>query len=247
MKQKILNSIWHIIFWLTIVLTLIFLYLWLFEKELLKVWFENFKVFSEWLWAINLAIIFISSIFETIPILWGLFPGQNIMLIAWWIYSQTTFFGVVMFAAFWAIIWNYIWYFLWKYYGKQIIKKYGLYIWIWETELSYLNKWIEKYWSLAIIFSKFHPSLRSLIPFIAGIADMQSKRFWIYNIIWAFIRAFTFTLIWKIFVDNYELVIDNLWKIMMWLILVLCAYIYFFKKEEFKKYLYLKQKELENK
>lgn len=247
LKGSIKDKIGHIIFWFIMVITLVLSYLFLFEKDLVKAFIENFKWFVEGLWYWNLVIITFTAFFESFPVIGWVFPGQNLMLIAWWFYAQINLIWVLICASVWAILWNFFWYFVWVKYWEAIIKKYGLYIWIGETEFEYLKKWIDKYGPWAIIASKFHPAFRSIIPFLAWAWNMHSKKFWIYNAIWAVIRATTINFIWMYFIQNYEAIIDNIWKIMTWIILALFAYVYFFKKEEFKKYLDLKNKEIEDK
>lgn len=247
MENKHWSLIWNMIFGFILLLTLAMSYLFLFEKDLVKSFIESFKGIVESLWNWNLVIIFFTALLESFPIIWGFFPGQNLMLIAWWFYAQINLTWVLIVSSIWAILWNYLGYFLWVRYWEDVIKKYWLYLWIGETEMGYLRKWIQKYGPSATVLSKFHPNFRSIIPFLAWAWNMHSKKFWIYNIIWATIRAVVINLIWMYFVSNYEMIINNIWKIMTGLLIVLALYIYFFKKEEFKKYLHLKNKELDEK
>lgn len=238
------EKIWAVIWILIFILTLILIYLSLFEKDAVKSAFDWLKNMVELIWPWNYLVVFFASTIESFPVLWALVPWQNIMFISWGFYSNVDFFGITTMAIVWAILGNYIGYLLWVYYWPSVLEKYWDYIWVWKTEYEYLKKWMHKYWFIAILFSKFHPTFRAIIPFIAGTSKMKAKNFIIFNVIGSAIWGVTIILIWRLFVDNYETIISHFWKIMTAILIAVIAYIFFFKKEEFKKYLKAKQEEI---
>ncbi|MBW7954924.1 DedA family protein [Candidatus Gracilibacteria bacterium] len=211
----------------------------------------------------NYVIIFFSGLIEAFPVLGILMPGQNILLIVsgFFILGTTSevvvntpiseinfliFFLVVFISGIGSVFGNYIGYILGKIYGDTFFEKYGIWFGIGKTEVSYLEKGIEKWGALGITFGKFHPLTRSFLPFIAGQAKMKSKKFMLYNTIGSFLWAFVMVVLGVIFINYYKVFLDNVGTISFVIIFSIGIYIYFFKKKEFLKYLDEKNKEIEN-
>lgn len=76
---------------------------------------------------------------------------------------------------------------------------------------------------------------------------MLEKRFWMYNMIGSVLWATSINLLGIFFIENYETILDHIGKIMLGIIFLIVAYIYFFKKKEFEQYLKEKQQEIEAK
>ncbi len=244
----IIKTIFQIINILLILLTLVLSLISIFKKE----WIENFiewmKEIILWLWFWNYIIAWISSLIEAFPVLWIVVPWQNILLIIWWFFwniSNTNLIYVIIIASIWAIIWNYIWYLLWKIYGDSFFKKYWNWFWIWLTEVKYIKKWITKWWAFWIILWKFHPMTRAFLPFIAWSMWMKDLKFMIYNIIWSIVRAVTIILLWVMFVEYYNIILEYIWTIMLIIFIFIGIYIYKYKRKEFLKYLNEKNEEME--
>ncbi len=235
--------------------TLIVLSIWLWiltfiKPELIKDLLSWIKEVVNSLWYWNYLIIFVSSLIESFPVLWVVIPWQNILLVVWWFFaeiSKINLIYVIIVTSIWAILWNFIWFYLWKVYWDEFFKKYWLLFWIWETEVKYLKKWIEKWWAWGIIFGKFHNLTRAFVPFIAWTMWMKSKIFMIYNVIGSIIRAIIMIILWTIFASYYEKIVDNFGKIMIWILLIWAFYIYKFKKKEFMQYMDEKNKEIDKK
>lgn len=225
--------------------------LWLlsiFKPELVKEFIFWIEKIINVLWYWNYLIVFLSWLIESFPILWVVVPGQNILLIVWWFFSklsQTNLIYVIIIASIWAIISNYLGYILWKIYWDTFFKKYGNWFWIWTTEIKYLKNWIKKWGPLGIILGKFHNITRAFLPFIAWSMWMNSTSFFIYNIIWSILRATTIVILGVMFANYYESIIDYMWYLMMWIMLIIWLYIYKFKKKEFLIYLKEKNEELD--
>lgn len=73
---------------------------------------------------------------------------------------------------------------------------------------------------------------------------MREDRFWLYNMVGSIIWAICINLLGIYFIDNYELILDNLGKIMMGVLLAIIFYFYFFKKESLKNYMKAKEREI---
>ena len=220
----------------------------LLKPELIKNFIEWIKIIIEWLWYWNYLIIFISSLIESLPVVWVVVPWQNILMLVWWFFAEISKINFILsmsIASIWAIISNFIWYYLWKIYWKTFFKKYWLWFWIWETELSYLEKWIKKWWALWIILGKFHNLARAFIPFIAWSMWMKTRVFWIYNTIWSIVRAVVIVVLWVFFAEYYETIVDYFWYIMIAIMIWVWIYIYKYKRKEFMVYMREKNEEME--
>jgi membrane protein DedA with SNARE-associated domain len=245
--KTFLNLLGKFILTLFFVLTLYLTYLAFFDKQVLLNIIEWLKEVVETLWPWNYVVVFVSSLIESFPVLWILIPWQNTLLISWWFYAKVDYMWIIFVASFWAVLWNYIWYLLWKYWWMEFLEKHWDWFWVGKTEWIYLKKWVEKYWAVWITFSKFHQVARAFIPFVAWAYEMKPKSFIIYNIIWSIIWSVTFVSIWLFFADNYEIIVKYIGYIMLWLIVLFWLYIYKFKRQEFKKYLELKNNEIDEK
>lgn len=220
------------------------------KPELVKDFVEWIQIVIQGLGYYNYIIIFISSLIESLPVVWIVVPGQNILMLVWGFFAKVSyqnFVLVMIISSIWAIISNFLWYYLWKIYWKTFFKRYWLWFWIWETEVKYLEKGIKKWWPTWIIVWKFHNLARAFIPFIAWSMWMHKKTFWIYNTIWSVIRAVLIVLLWVFFAEHYESIIDYFGYIMLWIMVLIWIYIYKFKKKEFMVYMREKNEEIESK
>ncbi len=153
----------------------------------------------------------------------------------------------IILASIGAMIGNYLGYWIGKWYGHEIIEKYGDYIGLGKTEQKILEKQIAKNGFWYIVLGKFHNFTRSFVPFIAGASGMQEGNFWIYNIIGSIFWATSVNLLGIFFIDRYEMILDNMGKIMLVVLGGVCVYFWFFKKETMKQYIKDKQQEIEEK
>jgi len=97
------------------------------------------------------------------------------------------------------------------------------------------------------MLGKFHNFTRAFVPFIAGASGMLEKAFWAYNIIGSIIWAISINIIGIFFIDRYEVILDNIGKILFMIFGGIFVYFFFFKKETMKQYLRDKQREIEEK
>lgn len=73
---------------------------------------------------------------------------------------------------------------------------------------------------------------------------MKEWKFWMYNMVGSIFWAISINLLGILFVDNYETILDNFWKVSTGLIIAIAIYIYLFKREGFKQYMRDKQQEI---
>jgi membrane protein DedA with SNARE-associated domain len=192
----------------------------------------------------NFLVAFLSACIESLPIIGTAVPGMNIMILVGGFWGKTHIIGTLTCAIIWAMLGNYIGYWIGKWYGIEIIEKYGDWIWLGKTETKILHKQIEKNGFWYIVLGKFHNFTRAFIPFIAGSSGMSEKNFWLYNMIGSILWAFCINILWILFIDNYEVVLDNFGKISTILLFAVLGYFYFFKRESLNFYMQEKQKEI---
>lgn len=195
----------------------------------------------------NYVIVWISSAIEWFPVLGVVIPGQNIMMIVGWFFGTKYMFYTILAWTIWAILGNEAGFLLGKNYWEKFINKYWDWFGIGKTESKYLKSWVEKYWSFAVILAKFHNVARAFMPFVLAWANMKHKTFFLYNIIGSAVRATVMISVWVVFAANYEKIVDYMGYIIAWIMIWSFAFIYFFKKEAFMKYLAEKQAEIEEK
>ena len=244
--KKILNLIfkWFIVFF--IILTLVFAYLWIFHKDIILQLLDYIKNIVNILWYWNYLIILLFAFIESFPLIWISIPWQLVLItVAWFLWFDNMWLSW-LFASVWAILWNYTWYLMWVEYWDNFFKKYWIWIWVGETDIKYIKKWMDKQWWLWIVFWKFHNLLRAFVPFIAGTSKMNNFSFAIFNIIWSIFRAWSMVVLWVFFVENAEVILSNIGKIFMFIVIGFWIYIYFYKKDEFSKYWKEKNIEMEN-
>lgn len=82
-------------------------------------------------------------------------------------------------------------YILGKKSGPIILKKASLFN---QKHIDKANNFYKKHGGMAFLFSRFMPIIRALIPLIAGIAKMDQRKFWEYNIVSVSIWVFVITL-----------------------------------------------------
>lgn len=245
--MKILLSIFKkllkILFFLV---TLFILYVAIFQKQWFWLAFDFLTVKIDWLGYWNYLLAFIFALWESIPILWTFTPGQNIVIIIW-IFFSNNIVWIAVIASLWAILWDYLAFIAGKTLGKESLEKHWDIVWIWTTEINFLEKQVEKNGAWFLILGKFNAFVHNYMPFIAWTMQMENRKFWFFNIIGSTIRATSMIILWVFFKSNYQIILENLSKIILILVIIVILYIFFFKKEEFKKYVELKEKELEKK
>lgn len=248
MKKKIIKIIMNFLHFLFIVLSIALIFIAIFKKEWFEIFIQWMKIIISWLWLWNYVIVFWSSLIEAFPVLWVVFPGQNILLIVGWFFwhiSQNNLIYVIITSSLWAIAWNYIWYLIWKIYGDSFFSKYWIWFGIGKTEVKYLKAGIDKWGALWITVWKFHPITRSFLPFIAGSMWMKNAKFMLYNTIWSIIRATTIILLWVVFISYYKILLKYSGTISIVVLLLVWGYIYKYRAKEFKQYWDEKNAEIE--
>lgn len=245
--RKFLQLLFKFFLFFSIIFSLAMIVISLFYPEMMKEFVKWMELQIKNLGFYNYFLAFGISLIESIPVIGGPFPGRNIIIFIGGFFGKNHIFFTIFLASVGAMIGNFVGFWLGQKYGQKIIENYGEWIGIGKTEQKIMESQIAKNGFWYIVLGKFHEALRTFVPFIAGISKMSNKKFWLYNGIGSVIWATVLVVLWIFFADNYEVILDNFGKIMMVILTLIIFYIFFFKKEAFKKYLADKNREIEEK
>ncbi|UOF94220.1 MAG: VTT domain-containing protein [Bacteroides sp.] len=125
-------------------------------------------------------------------------PGDSLLFVAGMLCSDNKLLNgnvtlLILLIAFSAILGNLIAYWIGSKSNLVLFKKYKL----WILDRKYIdeaNKFYKKYGGFALIIGRFLPVIRTFVPIIAGIVQLNYKTFVIYNIIGAFLWSISVVL-----------------------------------------------------
>lgn len=100
--------------------------------------------------------------------------------------------------------------------GYWVGKKSGNYLFEKEDTFWYKKKYLiqsqlffEKYGSKTVVIARFFPIVRTFVPVLAGMVNMEIKKFMIFNVVgavaWSFILMFSGYYLYTIFLDKFGL------------------------------------------
>lgn len=170
--------------------------------------------YGVWLYAILFLIIFTETGIVVLPFL----PGDSLLFAAGMLAAQPNEINVVvllfilLIAAFVGDTLNY-------YIGSKIgykatsLKFFGYQL-IKQEHLDKTHTFYEKYGTKTIVIARFVPIVRTLAPFVAGIAKMKYSTFILYNFVGAFVWVFGITLA-GYFLGNIDFIRSNFSKVVL--------------------------------
>lgn len=100
--------------------------------------------------------------------------------------------------------------------GYWFGKKSGTYLFKREDSFFFKKKYLfqskdffDKYGNRAVVFARFLPIVRTFAPVIAGIVEMDRKRFMFYNILGSFLWSFTMIFaghyLYELFLNSFDI------------------------------------------
>jgi membrane protein DedA with SNARE-associated domain len=95
-------------------------------------------------------------------------------------------------------------YYIGKYGGRPLVWRYGRYVLISHKDLERAEKWVDKYGSIGIFFSRLLPVIRTYISLPAGVVRMNLVKFISYSFIGAYI--------WSLFLAYIGLAWGEHWE-----------------------------------
>ncbi|WP_413522032.1 DedA family protein [Brochothrix thermosphacta] len=178
---------------------------------------EIINMFGVWSYVILFAIVFI----ETGLVIFPFLPGDSLLfaggaLAALGSFNLTTL-AITFFVA--AVIGDTVNYHIGKWLGTSIPKGSWLSKVISEERIAIANGFFEKHGGKTIIIARFMPFIRTFAPFVAGASHMSYRKFFMYNVIGAFIWVGLFTYAGYFF-GNIPFVRDNFSTVILAIIFV---------------------------
>jgi membrane-associated protein len=172
--------------------------------------------YGAWVYALLFLIIFVETGLVVMPFL----PGDSLLFIVGamcgaGLMNLPLVMGLLLVAAILGDQTNYT---IGRYFGPKVFK--------WENSRFFnrqaflqANAFYEKYGGITIILARFMPFVRTFVPFVAGVAEMNRSKFSFYNVVGGFIWVVGLTLAGYLF-GNLPFVQTHLSKIIWALILV---------------------------
>ncbi len=145
-------------------------------ERYLDVWAANYGV---WMYAILFAIIFAETGFVITPFL----PGDSLLFAVGAIAARGVLSLplIILLLAVAAIVGDTLNYSVGRYFGDHVLKRFSRVV-----KPEYVQKthdFYERHGSKTIVLARFVPIVRTLAPFVAGIATMRYREFAFYNVI----------------------------------------------------------------
>lgn len=138
--------------------------------------------YGVWIYAILFLIIFV----ETGLVIWPFLPGDSLLFIAgaFAARGELNLFLLIglLFVA--AVLGDTLNYFIGKFFGdKVVLLKFRGKVLVKQEWIDKTHEFYEKYGSRTIILARFVPIVRTVAPFVAGVGEMNYRKFLSFNII----------------------------------------------------------------
>lgn len=151
---------------------------------------------------------------EGLPIIGSFFPGHIAIITAGFLVKIGVFnLGWVLLVTIaMTTLGDILGFLLGRRYGYSFLTRFGKYIFLKEEHIEKAKKLIDKHTGKSIIFGKFSPVTRPLIPFIIGANGTHINKFWIYNIIGSTLWVVISIMIGFVFGASYHIVAGSIGK-----------------------------------
>ncbi len=162
------------------------------------------------------------TVLEGVPAIGSLVPGHTAVILSGFLSRLHILnIGIVIpLVIIMAMIGDYTGYFLGRKYGYDFLKKFGKLLFIKDEYIEKARTVIGNHTGKSIIFGRFNPITRPLVPFIIGASHVHAKKFWFYDFIGVFIWSVTSIGIGYIFGASYHAVAGIFGKFILIAIIV---------------------------
>lgn len=116
-------------------------------------------------------------------------------------------------------------YFIGFRFGENILIKYGKYVFITKDKIDKTKELMLKNKTFLLLFSRYVPGVRHVVPYLSGISKINIKGFAIYNLIGSILWCVTFVGFGAVLGDKWSAV-ENLVKGYFFIIVLLAVFIY---------------------
>ena len=171
-------------------------------------------------------ILFVTTIFEGIPLVGMLVPGHVTIMIGGFVarLGRLDLVLVLIVSISGALIGDYMGFYIGKKYGMNFINKLRPYLFISDAQINRANSLLAKHTGKALVIGRFTPATRALMPFLVGTTHLETKRFWLFNIIGGIAWVTISVLIGFLFGSAYHIASGYVGKII--LLSILASFIF---------------------
>ncbi len=154
------------------------------------------------------AVLAFATFVEGLPMIGTAVPGQTMVVISGFLAHAGYFTPayVIALVTVTALLGDVCGYLLGKKVGSKFITALKRYFFVTDDHIAKAEASIRKHSGWAIIFARYNPVTRSLIPFFAGITNVPSRMFWPYDIIGAVIWSSVMVTAGYLFGASYKAV-----------------------------------------
>jgi membrane-associated protein len=157
-------------------------------------------------------ILFLIIFIETGLVLMPFLPGDSLLFVAGLFardgYLNMSFLLLLLYIA--AVLGDNTNYFIGKNIGLRMLKlKFRNKLLVKQEYLDKTHEFYEKYGPKAIILARFVPIVRTFAPFVAGVAEMKYRTFFLYDLLGGFIWIFSLTFA-GYFLGHFDIIRNNI-------------------------------------
>ena len=151
------------------------------------------QAYGIWIYAILFLVVFVETGLVVMPFL----PGDSLLFVVGAmagaeLLSLPWVLGLLTAAAILGYQCNY---FIGRHFGQRLLNANTR--WFNRQAYDQAHAFYERYGSITIVLARFLPFIRTFAPFVAGVADMDRRRFTLFNFLGAFIW------VWGICIAGY--------------------------------------------
>ena len=175
------------------------------------------QAYGVWVYAILFLVVFVETGLVVMPFL----PGDSLLFVVGAmagaeLLSLPLVLGLLTAAAILGDQCNYL---IGRHFGQRLLNANTR--WFNRQAYDQAHAFYERYGSITIVLARFLPFIRTFAPFVAGVADMDRRRFTLFNVLGGFIWVWGICTAGYLF-GNIDWVKANLDKIIWAMILIPC-------------------------
>jgi membrane-associated protein len=172
--------------------------------------------YGTWVYALLFLIIFVETGLVVMPFL----PGDSLLFIVGAMGGAGLLDSAVAAGLMWvaAIAGDQLNYSIGRYFGPKVFQWENS-RWFNRRAFEQAHAFYERYGAITIVLARFMPFIRTFAPFVAGVAEMDRRRFTVYNVVGASLWVLGLVLAGHLF-GNLAWVQANLSKIIWALIII---------------------------
>ena len=173
------------------------------------------QAYGVWVYAILFLVVFVETGLVVMPFL----PGDSLLFVVGALAGAELLnlplvMGLLTAAAILGDQCNFL---IGRHFGQRLLNANTR--WFNRQAYDQAHAFYERYGSITIVLARFLPFIRTFAPFVAGVADMNRRRFTLFNVVGAFIWVWGICIAGYLF-GNIDWVKANLDKIIWAMILI---------------------------